>query len=167
MHQGSILVLRDGTRASEITLTLLLAALVAEDPMSINSLKQLVLLSIALDKDLPSDEWPKDLQALLEGSDEGTTIPRRLLARALEIAGPSILALKIRRFTFWSFKSRNEFRLRSWNDFTLAGTPFNVWNWASSVTILHIQLLSIFIIIVHSLLHHVQLPASSATSLAS
>lgn len=82
MHQGSILVLRDGTRASEITLTLLLAALVAEDPMSINSLKQLVLLSIALDKDLPSDEWPKDLQALLEGSDEGTTIPRRLLARA-------------------------------------------------------------------------------------
>lgn len=66
MHQGSILVLRDGTRASEITLTLLLAALVAEDPMLINSLKQLVLLSIALDKDLPSDEWPKDLQALLD-----------------------------------------------------------------------------------------------------
>lgn len=104
------MLLRDGTRASEITLTLLLAALVAEDPMLINSLKQLVLLSVALDKDLPSDEWPKDIQALLEESDEGTTIPRSLLARALEIVGPSILALDYPPDSpFSSFKSRIEF----------------------------------------------------------
>ena len=109
MHQGSILVLRDGSRASEITITLLLAALVSEDPMLINSLKQLLLLSVALDKDLPSDEWPKDIQALLEGSDDQHTIPRRVLAKALEIGGASILALKIGRFTFWSFKKCAEF----------------------------------------------------------
>ena len=83
---GSVLVLRDKTRASEVTLALVLAALVGEDPLMINSLKQLVLLCVALDKDLPSNEWPSEIRDLVC---DDCTIPRHVLAEALQIAGAS------------------------------------------------------------------------------
>ena len=83
---GSILVLCDRTKASEISLVLVLVALVAEDPLMIQSLRQVVLLSVALNKDLPSQEWPPEIRDLV-GS--GCTIPRHVLARAVEIVSAS------------------------------------------------------------------------------
>ena len=83
---GSILVLRDQTRASEILLILVLVALVAEDPLMIQSLRQVVLLSVALNKDLPSQEWPPAIRDLVN---DGCVIPRRVLAHVLKIVSAS------------------------------------------------------------------------------
>ena len=83
---GSILVLHDKTQASEILLILVLAALVAEDPLMIQSLRQVVLLSVALNKDLPSQEWPPEIRDLVS---DGCVIPRRVLAHVLKIVSAS------------------------------------------------------------------------------
>ncbi|CAJ1363294.1 unnamed protein product [Effrenium voratum] len=81
--EGTLLVLRDKTMSSKYTLVLALVALVAEDPEKLPALKELVLRS-ATEGQLPVEQWPQELQALVGPPD--AEIHPELLAEAYVIA---------------------------------------------------------------------------------
>ena len=91
LGQGVVLTVGDSaedtTQRSQSTFVIVMATLAADDPFIINSLKKLVVLCVAQGRDLPLEEWPNELQALMECD---CTMPRQVLAQVYELASLSL-----------------------------------------------------------------------------
>ncbi|CAK9101364.1 unnamed protein product [Durusdinium trenchii] len=103
LGQGVVLTVGDSaedtTQRSQSTFVIVMATLAADDPFIINSLKKLVVLCVAQGRDLPLEEWPNELQALMECD---CTMPRQVLAQVYELAS---LSLPDHDAQDWNFKA--------------------------------------------------------------
>ena len=83
---GRLFLLGDNSATSERSLTLALTSLILDEPFLINSLRHLVLLSVAQGKDLPMSEWPPELSSLILSD---APIPRKVLMETYEMVRQS------------------------------------------------------------------------------